>query len=59
MLREYQSAQVEAYLNQGYRFAKLHELYEEVLKCFKFTLVEETKHYKSGESCDLIKKLKN
>lgn len=59
MLREYQSAQVESFLNKDYNFARLHELYQEVLKCFKFTLVEETQQYKSGEQCDLIMKLKS
>jgi hypothetical protein len=58
LLEEYISIQAEAMLNREYDFSRLYELYEDVLKCFEFTLVEKTSYYNSGEPCDLIRKLK-
>ena len=57
-IRNYMFSQAEAVLNKEYDFERLKELYQEVLKCFKLTLVEETRYYKSSKSCDLIMKLK-
>lgn len=58
LLKTYEAALIEAKLNENYNYERLYELHQEVLKCFNFTLVQETKNYKSSEPCDLIMKLK-
>ena len=59
LLKKYENALIEAKLNENYNYERLYELYQEVLKCFTFALVEERKNYKLGKPCDLIKKIKN
>ena len=46
-IHTYIDRNIEAKLNENYDFNKLYAIYLEIMKCFKYELVEEKRSYKT------------